>query len=125
MTPGPRFGVALACIDGRITGLVSGRLRQDWGVDHVDLVTTPGPETALARSADDHLWNAVQVSLDRHGARQAAVVAHTGCAANVVTDVVRLQQLGEAVTAARTRLPGVTVSGWLVHTDTQRMEEVA
>lgn len=121
---GPTFGAALTCIDGRITGLVVDRLRTTWGVDHVDVVTTPGPETPSALAAP-HLWDALQVSVDRHGTHEVAVVGHTDCAANPAADDDRRRQIRDAVAVARTRLPGTTVTGWLAHTHEQRLEEVA
>lgn len=124
MTEQPTFGAALTCIDGRITDVVVSGLRRAWGVDHVDLVTSPGPETARSLSPGSSVWSALQISVDRHGAHQAAVVAHTDCAANDVDDHQRRQQVRDAVAAARAELPGASVTGWLVHTGEQYMEEV-
>lgn len=124
MTGGPSFGAALTCIDGRITEVVVDRLRREWGVDHVDLVTAPGPERLTDAPGDEPAWAALQVSVDRHGSREVAVVAHTDCAANDVDDELRRRQVRDAVSAARTRLPATSVTGWLVHTDEHRLEEV-
>ncbi len=124
MIEGPSFGAALTCIDGRITDLVVDRLRREWGVDHVDLVTTPGPETLAHVGDGEAALSALQVSVDRHRSREVAVVAHTDCAANDVDDELRRRQVRETVTATRNRLPASTVTGWLVHTHEQRMEEI-
>lgn len=123
MTTPPSFGAALTCIDGRITQVVADGLRRAWGVDHVDLVTAPGPELS-ARDEASPVWWALQVSVERHGARRTAVVAHTDCAANDVDLRTRREQVREAVEATRSRLPQTTVTGWLVHTDEQTLEEV-
>jgi hypothetical protein len=124
LTDRPTFGAALTCIDGRITDVVVDGLRRAWGVDHVDLVTSPGPETARSLRHDSPVWPALQISVERHGAHAAAVIAHTDCAANDVDDDQRRQQVRDAVAAARAELPGTSVTGWLVHTDEQYMEEV-
>lgn len=119
------FGVALTCIDGRIAEVVRQALRREWGVDYIDVVTLPGPEAAVADLPGEHaVWDALEVSVQRHGSTRAAVVAHTDCAANTVDLDERRDQLREAVFQVRDLLRGTDVTGWLVHTDTSTIEEV-
>ena len=122
---GGSFGVALTCIDGRISEIVRQQLRGEWGVDFVDLVTLPGPEAAVPELPEQHaVWDALRISVKRHGSTRAAVVAHTDCAANAVDLETRRAQVREAVFEVRDILPRTAVTGWLVDTTTSMMEEV-
>ena len=119
------FGVALTCIDGRISEVVQHQLRSEWGVDFVDLVTLPGPEAAVPGLPAHHaVWDALRISVHNHGSTRAAVVAHTDCAANAVELDARREQVREAVFEVREVLPRADVSGWLLDTTTSVMEEV-
>lgn len=124
-TGGGSFGVALTCIDGRISEVVQQQLRSEWGVDFLDLVTLPGPEAAVSELPAKHaVWDALRISVKRHGSTRAAVVAHTDCAANAVDLETRRAQLREAVFEVREVLPRIDVTGWLVDTSTSTMDEV-
>lgn len=119
------FGVALTCIDGRISQIVQQQLREEWGVDFVDVVTLPGPEAALPELPEQHaVWDALRISVKRHGSTRAAVVAHTDCAANAVELDTRREQVRAAVFEVRDVLTRTDVTGWLVDTSTSLMEEV-
>ena len=119
------FGVALTCIDGRATPVVHRELCREWGVDFIDMVTLPGPEAALPDLPEQHsVWEALRISVRRHGAMRAAVVAHTDCAANDVDVETRREQVREALFEVRHLLRTVDVSGWVVDTATGTMEEV-
>lgn len=122
---GGSFGVALTCIDGGISAVVKQQLRGEWGVDFVDLVTLPGPEAAVPELPERHgVWDALRMSVKRHGSTRAAVVAHTDCAANAVDLETRRDQVREAVFHVRDVLPRSEVTGWLVDPHTNMMEEV-
>lgn len=119
------FGVALACIDGRVSEVVQQQLRGEWGVDFVDLVTLPGPEAAVSELPEEHaVWDALRISVHKHGSTRAAVVAHTECAANAVDLQTRRQQVREAVFQVRDVLPRTEVTGWIVDTAASTMEEI-
>lgn len=123
---GGAFGVALTCIDGRIADVVHQELRREWGVDFVDVVTVPGPESVVPELPEQHaVWDALRISVQAHGSSRAAVVAHTDCAANAVDLETRRAQVREAVFQVRDLLHGADVTGWLVDTDAGTMEEVA
>jgi hypothetical protein len=120
------FAVAISCIDGRVQPLLQASLSRRWGVDHVDVVTVPGPELAVpAASAQHPLWDAIAVSVERHGATQVAVVAHTDCAANPATDRLRRAQLDCAVGVVRARFPDLVVVGLVIETEHGRVVEPA
>ena len=118
-------GVALTCTDGRISQLVQEQLREEWGVDVVDLVTLPAPEAAVPDLPEQHaVWDALRISVQQHGSTRVAVVAHTDCAANAVAIDTRREQVRDAVFEVRDVVPRADVTGWLVDTATCAMDEV-
>ncbi len=119
------FGVALTCIDGRISQVVQQQLREEWGVDFVDMVTLPGPEAAVPDLPEQHaVWDALRISVQQHGSTRVAVVAHTDCTANAVEIDTRREQVRDAVFELRDVLPRTDVTGWVVDTATSAMDEV-
>lgn len=119
------FGVALTCIDGRISQVVQQQLREEWGVDFVDMVTLPGPEAAVPDLPEQHaVWDALRISVQQHGSTRVAVVAHTDCTANAVAIDTRREQVRDAVFEVRDVLPRTDVTGWVVDTATSAIDEV-
>jgi hypothetical protein len=83
---GFRFGTAINCIDGRTQQVVIDYLKQNLGVDGVDMVTFPGADGIFSdrgRSAETALAKrATSISIERHGSKVIAVVGHHDCAGN-------------------------------------------
>jgi carbonic anhydrase len=80
------FGTAINCIDGRTQQPVIDYIKQNYGVDIVDMITFPGAdgifsnerrlvEASLAR-------HSVSISVEKHNSRLIAVVGHYDCAGN-------------------------------------------
>jgi hypothetical protein len=110
----PEFAAAVACIDGRFHAALVDWVRARAGVQHVDLVTSPGVSAALAssregarsRSVLDHL----APSLGAHGAQVVVVAAHEGCAADPSDTPAQLAALPLAAATLREGLgPDVEV----------------
>jgi hypothetical protein len=109
----PEFAAAVTCIDGRFHAALVDWLRRRDGVQHVDLVTSPGVSAALAsrraatsRSVLDHL----APSLGAHGAQVVVVAAHEGCAADPSDTPAQLAALPLAAATLREGLgPDVEV----------------
>ena len=47
------FACAINCMDGRVQDAVKNYMKENYGVDYVDLVTEPGPNKILAENADE------------------------------------------------------------------------
>ena len=80
------FGTAINCIDGRTQQPVIDYIKQNYGVDIVDMITFPGAdgifsderrlmEASLARQS-------ASISVEKHNSRIIAVVGHYDCAGN-------------------------------------------
>ncbi|MFO7676238.1 MAG: carbonic anhydrase [bacterium] len=101
------FVTAINCMDGRTQLPVIEWLRREFGAEYVDSVTEPGPIRQLAEEprgrAALSMLARVAISVNRHGSRTVAVVAHDDCAGNPEPKEVQLEQLRRAVD---------TVMGW-------------
>jgi len=87
-------------MDGRIQDAVKNYMKERYGVDHVDMVTEPGPNKILAANTSaeviENIKKRVAVSVQHHGATAVAVVGHFGCAGNPVEKEEQLKHLQEA-----------------------------
>ena len=109
------FCTAVNCIDGRVQLPVIRYLQERFGVLHVDLVTEPGLVRSLAGPADAEtkrsILRRVAMSIDAHGSRLIAVVAHAGCAGNPTDDEQQRRQLAASAGYLAESFPGVSIVG--------------
>ncbi|MCL6465533.1 MAG: hypothetical protein K6T77_02110 [candidate division WOR-3 bacterium] len=94
------FGVAINCMDGRVQLPVIDFLKKKFGLDYVDAVTEPGPNKIVAENRDyatiESIKRRVAISVEKHGAKIVALVAHFDCAGNPADKTVQLDQLNQA-----------------------------
>ena len=121
-----RFAVAVTCIDGRIQDVVREHVRTAFGVDHVDVVTLPGADGALAGpgAARSCALDGIATSRDAHGSEVVAVVGHTDCAGNPGDAARHVRDLHAAVEWLRTSFPDLVPVGLLVDTDAGRVHDL-
>lgn len=103
-------------MDGRPLRKVADYLLTSFGVRYLDTVTTAGLVKHLADETPqtETLLENLAISIDRHGSRHVAVVAHHDCAGNPISDAAQKRQVTDAVTRLRRRHPDVEVVGlWL------------
>jgi carbonic anhydrase len=103
-------------MDGRPLRKVADYLATSFGVRHLDTITTAGMIRHLADDTDqtDTILANLDVSIEQHGSRQMAVVAHHDCAGNPLPADAQQQQLAKAVRRLRQRYPAAEVVGlWL------------
>ncbi|MFO7650113.1 MAG: carbonic anhydrase [bacterium] len=123
-----KFATVINCMDGRTQLQVNDWLRSRCGVDHVDTITEPGPVCLLAGGnapAIESIRNRVAISVERHGSRTVAVVAHHDCAGNPKPRTLQVQQLKRSVERVRSWQPAVEVVGLWVGRDWQVKQVVA
>ena len=81
-----KFGTAINCIDGRTQEPVIDFMKQEYGIDGVDMITFPGVDGVISSLGNFNtialIRNAVSISVERHGSRIIAVVGHFDCAGN-------------------------------------------
>lgn len=86
MTSDKKFACAINCMDGRVQDAVKNYMKENYGVDYVDMVTEPGPNKILAENTEkeiiENIKKRVEISVGHHGSKVVAVVGHFGCAGN-------------------------------------------
>jgi len=67
----------------------------EFRVDHVDMITEPGPVKVLAEQTEyevlHSIFRRVDVSLDQHASKGIALAAHHDCAGNPVDEATQLE----------------------------------
>lgn len=110
------FGTVLTCMDGRIQRKVSDYLLATFGVRNVDTVTAAGMVKHVASDTDrtQTVFGDLDVSVDKHGSQDIAVVAHHDCAGNPTSDADQKDQVARAMSRLMRRHPDAEVIGiWL------------
>lgn len=91
------FCTVVNCIDGRVQLPVIRYLQVRFNVEHVDSITEPGPNLALASQADQasvqSILRRVSISVEKHASVGIALVGHHDCAGNPATDKEQQQHL--------------------------------
>jgi len=94
------FATAINCMDGRVQDPVTRWMRQELGVDYVDMITEPGADRAVALgtpSQVDSIRRRVGISVEKHHSTAVAVVGHHDCAGNPVSNEAHRDQIRHAV----------------------------
>jgi len=93
------FGTAINCMDGRVQLPVNEYLKRNYRLDFIDTVTEPGPVKILAdkQAGIDSIQQRVKISVEAHGSKLIAVVAHYDCAGNPVPKETQFKQLNSAL----------------------------
>jgi hypothetical protein len=99
------FAVAINCMDGRTQLPVIEWVKREHKVDYVDTITEPGPVRILAAATDaaalESIKRRLDISVNKHGSTNVAIVAHTDCAGNPVDKDTQLGQLHTAAATVR------------------------
>jgi len=115
------FGTVINCMDGRVQLQVNEYLRDLWGVDHVDTITEPGPDGILGDRRPEILVGSildrVAISIEKHGSRNVALVAHADCAGNPGDRACHMAQVARALHLLGERFPDAAVIGLWVGPD--------
>jgi len=94
------FACAINCMDGRVQKPVAHYIKENYGVDYVDMVTEPGPNKILAENSNvpiiENIRKRVEISVVHHGSKVVAIVGHFGCAGNPTEKEKQIKHLKEA-----------------------------
>ena len=122
------FVTAINCMDGRTQEPVAAWLKQTYGADYVDTITEPGPDLILAGGDSgliDSIHTRLRISVEKHGSRVVAVVAHDHCAGNPVDKTEHLRMLDQSMQRVLEWGFPVTVVGLWVDGDNWQVEKIA
>jgi len=103
-------------MDGRPQRKIADYLTASFGVRHLDTITTAGTVRHLAEETNQTstLLQNLTMSIDKHGSRHIAIVAHRDCAGNSVADKTQKQQVRDAMARLQDHYPNVEIIGlWL------------
>ncbi len=107
-----RFAAVISCMDGRIQIRTLEQVMTRFGARYVDNITSTGAVQHLDGSVSptgEGLLGSLAVSIAAHSTSQVAVVAHTGCAGNPVSDDTQKNQLRSAIGVVSDRFPDLEV----------------
>ncbi len=109
------FCTTINCMDGRTQLPVNEYLREQLVVDYVDTITEAGPVLILAEQQDsqaaESILERVNISVNKHGSKSIALVAHHDCAGNPANKDTQLTQLKTATQWLAGKYPDVKVIG--------------
>jgi hypothetical protein len=112
-----RFGTLVTCIDGRVQRPTILWMREQYGLDFVDVISEPGPDKLLAEgwpSDTVPVKNKVSFSVQAHVSRIVGVCGHFDCAGNPATPDEHREQIRRSVQLARSwGLAAQVVGLWL------------
>ena len=119
------FATALNCMDGRVQLPVNQAVAALFDVTHVDTITEAGIVKFLSDQTDSPQTEAaltsIAISIERHGSRQIAVVAHADCTGNPIPPEQQQLQIRMAVVYLKENFSQCEVLGlwvddmWQVH----------
>ncbi len=113
----PVFATCLNCIDGRTHLPFIKWITDQYGFDHVDLITQPGMVGVMAgenNPAEKHILKNVSTSIAKHNTNTIFITAHYDCAGNPVSDEEQKNQLKTASKKLKALYPSHKVCGlWL------------
>ena len=95
------FATAINCMDGRVQEPVQRALKQELGVDYVDMITEAGPSRLLAEGTDtrklESIRDKLEISVRKHGSSVVAVVAHHDCAGNPADKADQIEDVKQSI----------------------------
>lgn len=112
----PVFAASINCIDGRVQEPVSQWIRENHGIEFVDVISEPGCDLALSEPSDaeDGMRAKVQISVSAHGTKLVFVSGHHECAANPVSREEHIAHVKKAVErVAAWNLPVRVIGLWV------------
>lgn len=112
------FAAAVNCMDGRVQLPVIHFLKDRFGVSFIDTITEPGPNRILAVQDDPTKLSSIlarlQISIEKHGSRQIAVIGHHDCAGNPASTDEQIRHIQKAVVFLRRQYPIAEIIGiWI------------
>ena len=113
------FVTCLNCIDGRTQLPVIHWIKENYGVEYVDMITEGGIVGCLADKSFniDNILNKVSISIDQHGSEHIFIVGHDDCAGNPVNPTTHKKQIIDSVNRIKCHILSCKVTGLWVSND--------
>ena len=94
------FATAITCIDGRVQRPVTDWVKLHVNVDHVDLITEPGPDKVFSAGPAEvvqDMMRKVSFSVQHHFSKVVILSGHDTCAANGVSREEHIEQILDGI----------------------------
>ena len=96
-----KFATAINCIDGRVQLPVAEFIKDNYGIDYVDMITVPGPDKVLSECKDiyeiESIKNNTLFSYNNRDSKLIFIVSHYNCLGNPCAERAHLRQLRKAM----------------------------
>ncbi len=112
------FCTVINCMDGRTQLPAINFLTRRFAADYVDSITEPGPVDILAEQKNESLLKSIfdrlDISVNQHGSKSVAIVAHHDCTGNPEDKERQIGQLALAVGFVQSKYETCEVIGlWI------------
>jgi len=109
--------VCLNCIDGRVQVPVMQWIKNNYKMDHVDMVTEPGIDGFLSDKTNpiDEINRKVRISVEKNNASIIFITGHHDCKGNPVSESVHKEHVLLAVSRVKKEFPEITIVGLWVN----------
>ncbi len=91
-----KFATAINCIDGRVQIPVIDYFKKNYKINYVDIITIPGANKILAENRNSTIKaikNYLNISVNVHKSKIAAIVGHYDCAGNPANKETQLNDI--------------------------------
>lgn len=114
-------------MDGRCQQMVGEWCRKNFGTDYADTITIAGLDGVLPQdvSERERAKRMAAISAEKHGAKSAVVVGHSGCAGFPVSNSEHIAAIKESVKLVKEWGLFEKVVGLFVDVDANTVEEVS
>lgn len=114
------FGTAINCMDGRTQLPVLEWMKKNYDVEYVDMITEAGPDKIVGDCVSAEKLESIKfkigISVNKHGSKVVAVVAHHDCAGNPVSKEKHLECIKKCIEIIKSwGFSGVEVIGLWVN----------
>jgi hypothetical protein len=110
-------------MDGRVQRPMIDWMKENVGVDFVDMVTEPGPDKVINHCSPEDLariTEKVKISVEKHGSKHVVISGHDDCAGHPVSKEQHVEDVKKAMQIIKSWNLPVTIygvwinSGWQV-----------
>ena len=117
------FATVLNCMDGRVQVPVILYLVDRFGVEYIDTITEAGMVRYLSDDIEspqtESTLHSILISIEKHGSRKIAIVAHHDCSGNPVPPERQQDQVRVSVRRLKEHFPQCEILGLWVDEDFQ------
>ena len=111
------FATCLNCIDGRTQLPVIYWIKENYGVEYVDMITGAGIDVKLSAECGkyiDAVYDAIDISVSKHKSEFIFIVGHHDCLGNPVDDDAHKKQIVLSVkNLSKFAFPATVIGLWL------------